>query len=162
MKNLFKLLFSFVFIFGFITLINPLESQAQTTSNVNTEKFKNSNGGAQQLRRDGDDAYYTSLMIRYGVFNDDNVYSWHNGGYGHPIENLMYHYEKHKNDPGINSKNMSQYMRQAKAFKQNLKGAKKVKVSGRTPDVYKYMKSGKYIMIHKPTGLIVSFGSRDH
>ncbi|MBO1628488.1 hypothetical protein [Bacillus arachidis] len=159
MKNMLKfikVLFASLLVFSSVAFINPIASHAQ--ENLISSEISTDEPTIQRARGDG--AYFNGLMIRYGVFSNDNVWTWDRANYDHPIENLAYHYEKHKNDKGINSKDMAQYMRQALEFKRNLKGAKVVKAYGDTPDVYKYSKNGKYIMIHKPSGLIVSFGSQ--
>lgn len=162
MKKFLKVLFASLLVFSFVAFLNPTGSYAQTNNATEETSISSEVSTDDPIiqRAKGDQAYFNGLMIRYGVFNDDNVWTWHKANYDHPIESLAYHYEKHKNDKGINSKNMSQYMRQALEFKRNLKGAKVVKDrNGDTPDVYKYSKNNKYIMIHKPSGLIISFGA---
>ena len=58
----------------------------------------------------------------------------------------------------VGADSLLQYLRKAKAFSKNLKGAKKRKVTGATKGVIKYEKNGKYIEI-APNGDIISFGT---
>lgn len=158
MKNLKFLLAVLLFASGILSTVSSSVSAAES----DTEDFQQIEEliSAEEpilQKSSGDDYYYTSLMIRYGVLGNDKVYDWHKGSFGHQIESLQYHYMKHKSEVGATS--MAQYMNKADGFRQNLRGAKKVKTNGSTPNVYKYTKNGKYIMIQSGTNLIVSFGS---
>lgn len=63
--------------------------------------------------------------------------------------------EKHFKDHGAADK--EQYLRKAKGFKQNLRGATKSPVSGGTEGVIRYKRLDKYIDL-APDGTIISFG----
>ena len=58
----------------------------------------------------------------------------------------------------VGADSLLQYLRKAKAFSKNLRGAKKSNVMGATKGVIKYEKNGKYIEI-APNGDIISFGT---
>ena len=58
----------------------------------------------------------------------------------------------------VGADSLFQYLRKAKAFSKNLRGAKKSNVMGATKGVIKYEKNGKYIEI-APNGDIISFGT---
>ena len=81
---------------------------------------------------------------------------WGKGSFSDKEATIKYHYNKHKEEVGADS--LLQYLRKAKAFSKNLKGAKKRKVTGATKGVIKYEKNGKYIEI-APNGDIISFGT---
>ena len=82
--------------------------------------------------------------------------SWGKGSFSDKEVTIKYHYNKHKEEVGADS--LLQYLRKAKAFSKNLRGAKKRKVTGATKGVIKYEKNGKYIEI-APNGDIISFGT---
>ena len=81
---------------------------------------------------------------------------WGKGSFPDKEATIKYHYNKHKEEVGADS--LLQYLRKAKAFSKNLRGAKKREVTGATKGVMKYEKNGKYIEI-APNGDIVSFGT---
>ena len=81
---------------------------------------------------------------------------WGKGSFSDKEATIKYHYNKHKEEVGADS--LLQYLRKAKAFSKNLRGAKKRKVTGATKGVIKYEKNGKYIEI-APNGDIISFGT---
>ena len=81
---------------------------------------------------------------------------WGKGSFSDKEVTIKYHYNKHKEEVGADS--LLQYLRKAKAFSKNLRGAKKRKVTGATKGVIKYEKNGKYIEI-APNGDIISFGT---
>ncbi|MFE6709111.1 hypothetical protein ACFVEL_30125 [Bacillus thuringiensis] len=155
MKNIFnfiKVLFASLLVFSSVAFINPTASHAQ--ENLSPSEISIDDPIIQRAK--GDQAYYNGLMIRYGVFNNDGVWSWSQGSFDHPIESLVYHYNEHGKEVGATS--MSQYINKSVAFKTNLRGATVSKVNGKTPNVYRYKKLGKYIDIQKGSNLIVSFG----
>ena len=81
---------------------------------------------------------------------------WGKGSFSDKEATIKYHYNKHKEEVGADS--LLQYLRKAKAFSKNLRGAKKSNVMGATKGVIKYEKNGKYIEI-APNGDIISFGT---
>jgi len=81
---------------------------------------------------------------------------WGKGSFSDKEATIEYHYKKHKEEVGADS--LLQYLRKAKAFSKNLRGAKKSNVMGATKGVIKYEKNGKYIEI-APNGDIISFGT---
>ena len=81
---------------------------------------------------------------------------WGKGSFPDKEATIKYHYNKHKEEVGADS--LLQYLRKAKAFSKNLRGAKKREVTGATKGVMKYEKNGKYIEI-APNGDIISFGT---
>ncbi|AGM23991.1 hypothetical protein FSDG_01083 [Fusobacterium animalis 7_1] len=81
---------------------------------------------------------------------------WGKGNFSDKEATIKYHYNKHKEEVGADS--LLQYLRKAKAFSKNLRGAKKSNVMGATKGVIKYEKNGKYIEI-APNGDIISFGT---
>lgn len=81
---------------------------------------------------------------------------WGKGSFSDKEATIKYHYNKHKEEVGADS--LLQYLRKAKAFSKNLRGAKKSNVMGATKEVIKYEKNGKYIEI-APNGDIISFGT---
>ena len=81
---------------------------------------------------------------------------WGKGSFSDKEATIKYHYNKHKEEVGADS--LLQYLRKAKAFSKNLRGAKKREVTGATKGVIKYEKNGKYIEI-APNGDIISFGT---
>ena len=81
---------------------------------------------------------------------------WGKGSFSNKEATIEYHYKKHKEEVGADS--LLQYLRKAKAFSKNLRGAKKSNVMGATKGVIKYEKNGKYIEI-APNGDIISFGT---
>ena len=82
--------------------------------------------------------------------------SWGKGSFSDKEATIEYHYKKHKEEVGADS--LLQYLRKAKAFSKNLRGAKKSNVMRATKGVIKYEKNGKYIEI-VPNGDIISFGT---
>ncbi|EPX60107.1 hypothetical protein D187_002193 [Cystobacter fuscus DSM 2262] len=82
---------------------------------------------------------------------------WHEGSYDSPLDSLQKHFAKHGAEVG--AKDVSQYLRKARGFAQNIKGAQKFPIEGATEGVIRYVKSGKYIDL-APDGRIVSFGAR--
>ena len=82
--------------------------------------------------------------------------SWGKGSFSDKKATIEYHYKKHKEEVGADS--LLQYLRKAKAFSRNLRGAKKSNVMGATKGVIKYEKNSKYIEI-APNGDIISFGT---
>ncbi|MGG2018472.1 hypothetical protein, partial [Bacillus sp. S10(2024)] len=127
-----------IFVLSMILLLglfSPVESYAQTIDN-SVALSSEINEGDAALRSDpGENAYYNSLMVKYGVFSHDGVWSWHKGSFGHPIESLAYHYNKHGKSVGATT--MTQYINKSIAFKANLKGATTSKVNGAVPNVYR-------------------------
>nr|WP_239470485.1 hypothetical protein [Archangium violaceum] len=82
---------------------------------------------------------------------------WHEGSYESPLDSLQEHFAKHGAEVG--AKDVAQYLRKARAFAQNLRGAQKFPVEGATEGVARYVKKGQYID-RAPDGRIVSFGAR--
>jgi hypothetical protein len=83
--------------------------------------------------------------------------TWAQGSYSSPEESLIKHFEKHGAEVG--AENVEQYLRQAEAFADNLKGARKVyNIPGVTPNVTRYYKNGKYIDM--VGDWIISFGKQ--
>ncbi|WP_245814757.1 hypothetical protein [Cystobacter ferrugineus] len=82
---------------------------------------------------------------------------WHEGSYDSPLDSLQEHFAKHGAEVG--AKDVSQYLRKARGFRQNLKGAQKFPIEGATEGVVRYVKKGNYIDL-APDGRIVSFGAR--
>ena len=62
-----------------------------------------------------------------------------------------------RNGKEVGASDVEQYLRKAKGFKQNLRGATKSPVSGGTEGVIRYKKLDKYIDL-APDGTIISFG----
>ena len=81
---------------------------------------------------------------------------WGKGSFSDKEATIKYHYNKHKEE--VRADSLLQYLRKAKAFSKNLRGAKKREVTGATKGVIKYEKNGKYIEI-VPNGDIISFGT---
>jgi len=63
---------------------------------------------------------------------------WGKGSFSDKEATIKYHYNKHKEEVGADS--LLQYLRKAKAFSKNLRGAKKREVTGATKGVMKYEK----------------------
>ena len=63
---------------------------------------------------------------------------WGKGSFSDKEATIKYHYNKHKEEVGADS--LLQYLRKAKAFSKNLRGAKKREVTGATKGVIKYEK----------------------
>ena len=63
---------------------------------------------------------------------------WGKGSFPDKEATIKYHYNKHKEEVGADS--LLQYLRKAKAFSKNLRGAKKREVTGATKGVIKYEK----------------------
>ena len=81
---------------------------------------------------------------------------WGEGSFDNVDDSIEYHYKKHGEEVGAS--NVRQYLRKAKEFARNLKGARKVgNVNGTTSGVIRYVKNGRYIDL-APNGDIVSFG----
>jgi len=74
---------------------------------------------------------------------------------GSNMDSIVNHFGKHGEDMGADS--VWRYLRQAKAFRQQLKRVSGRLVEGDTPGVMRYVKQGKYIDL-TPEGKIVSFG----
>lgn len=84
--------------------------------------------------------------------------TWHEGSKNTPEESLQKHFEKHGKE--VNAETAEQYLNKAKAFSENLKGARVVVNVGKyTEGVTRYYKNGKYIDI-APDKRIISFGKQ--
>ncbi|MFD0959144.1 hypothetical protein ACFQ2I_07060 [Paenibacillus chungangensis] len=81
---------------------------------------------------------------------------WNKGSYNSPDESLKDHYKRHGKEVG--AQDADQYLRKAKGFSENLRGATVSNVEGAVPGVKRYKKLGKYIDL-APDGSIISFGS---
>ena len=68
---------------------------------------------------------------------------------------MAYHFYTH--GQGVGAKDVDQYVRKAREFSRQLKGAKKSYPKEGTPGAIRYTKNGKYIIIG-PDGKILSFG----
>ena len=73
------------------------------------------------------------------------------------MDSLQKHFEKHGKE--VSANNEEEYLHKARVFATNLKGAKKVNISGATDGVTRYYKNGKYIDISSDKK-IVSFGKQ--
>lgn len=92
-------------------------------------------------------------------FIGDGESIWDKGSFDSPEESLVYHYYNHKDEVG--AENLQQYLRKAKAFRKNLKGAYHERKNGKI----RYIKKDtfgppRYIDINPYNGKILSFGSR--
>jgi len=74
---------------------------------------------------------------------------------GHISDSIRYHFGEHGEEMGAG--NIWRYLRQAKAFSQQLRGVRGSPVEGSTEGVMRYVKQGKYIDL-APGGKIISFG----
>ena len=89
----------------------------------------------------------------YVIYNSSDV--WAKGTHPSSEASLEKHFKDHGAEVGAADK--EQYLRKAKGFKQNLRGATKSPVSGGTEGVIRYKKLDKYIDL-APDGTIISFG----
>ncbi|UPW84282.1 RHS repeat-associated core domain-containing protein [Lysinibacillus sp. Ag94] len=87
-------------------------------------------------------------------------------GYVYDAETKLYYLQARYYDPATArfifcdpASDVAQYIRKAVAFSQNLRGAKKSKVSGKVSGVIRYKKNGKYIDL-APDGSVFSFGKQ--
>lgn len=86
-----------------------------------------------------------------------NLSKWNKGSYDSAGQSAIEHFKKHGKSVG--AENVSQYIRKAEGFAQNLRGATKSRVDGKVEGVIRYKKNGKYIDI-APDGTIISFGTQ--
>ena len=91
------------------------------------------------------------------LVHNTNCGKWNKGSFDSQEDSLNKHYNKHGDEVG--AKDMQQYLRKAESFAQNLRGAKKARISGHTQGVTRYYKNGKYIDL-APDGTIISFGKQ--
>ncbi|MDD1607902.1 MAG: RHS repeat-associated core domain-containing protein [Methylococcaceae bacterium] len=85
--------------------------------------------------------------------NDD----WHEGTFDSPSDSLKKHFDKHGRD--VNASSPEDYLKKAKEYKNNRRGAAKSDVDGETEGVVRHSKNGKYIDI-APDGRIISYGKQ--
>ena len=79
---------------------------------------------------------------------------WDKGNSATLADSLRYHFAAHGEEVGTSD--VWQYVKEAKAFSQDLRGARAVDIgNGKTW----YVKSGRYV-IKNPDGKILSFGRR--
>lgn len=86
---------------------------------------------------------------------------WHKGSFNTLYESINYHYKTHKVE--IGSTNIERYVKSSISFRPTINNKPDKKVSGPTPNVYRWRKNGKYIDLFgsKKTGLIISYGAKE-
>ena len=80
---------------------------------------------------------------------------WRMGSHSTLENSLNKHFDVHGGEVGATS--LTQYMRKAEGFRQNLRGARSYPSDGYTEGARTYLKDGKYIILD-PEGNILSFG----
>ncbi len=108
-------------------------------------------GGSQIIESDWRDNVYLSENNK--AVSD----AWHSGSFDSPEDSLLKHFNKHGNE--VKATSVEQYLLKAQSFANDLKGAKKVQVSGATEGVTRYYKNGKYIDMTNDRK-IISFGKQ--
>lgn len=103
--------------------------------------------------------YATNPLAQEIVTLDDKLYHMWNKGSQETIgDSLIYHFDKH--GAKVGAKDITQYIRKAEGFSQNLRGATKSKVEGEVEGVFRYKKTNKFIDI-APDGTFISFGTQE-
>ncbi|CAH1223271.1 hypothetical protein PAECIP111893_04943 [Paenibacillus plantiphilus] len=100
--------------------------------------------------------YATDPLAKQLDTLDDRLYGmWNKGSFDTAGDLLINHFKKHGSQVG--AEDLTQYIRKAEGFAQNLRGATKSNADGAVEGVIRYKKNGKYIDI-APDGTIISFG----
>lgn len=140
-----------------IVVLNAAPGTTRRTVYINMKKCYEKIS-VYTVAKDGGDAIGTSTTNGSRKIPSNLLDMWHKGSFSSPSDSLNYHFRKHGDTLGI--ANIVSYVRSADAFRRNLKGAKKSKVSGGTMNVYRWKKNKKYIDIcgSSKTGKIISYG----
>ncbi len=142
-------------------LVNPITDQQGGTSLVNPgsgEQGATNTGNTSGVPNTGENTTITPIPEQPD--KDDLAYisgSWHQGSFDSSGDSLQKHFEKHGKEVGASD--AEQYLRKAEEFAKQLRGARKVTITGATENVTRYYKNGKYIDIASDDR-IISFGKQ--
>ncbi|WP_140921496.1 VENN motif pre-toxin domain-containing protein [Limnobaculum xujianqingii] len=124
-------------------------SATNTGGNQIADSLQSNTGGSQIVEPDWRENIYISENRK--TVSDN----WHSGSFDSSEDSLLKHFNKHGTEVG--AADVEQYLLKAQYFANDLKGAKKVQISGATEGVTRYYKNGKYIDMTSDKK-IISFG----
>lgn len=140
-----------------ISIVKLKPGTTRKTVYINMKKCKE-NISVYTIAREGKSSLGTSNTTGSREIPSNLLNQWHKGSFFTVEASLNYHFKEHGKQ--VKKSDIVSYVESAIQFRYNLRGATKSKVPGKTPNVTRWRKNGRYIDLYgsKNTGKIISYG----